>query len=774
MRLFCKHFFRTIRRAPLQPILIVLTVALAVASSVVSFRLPRVFEHHAEDVNRNLAESGDILVSLRGDSNVRFLFCEDAEDALDGAGTVLGEYVLTAFLPTEEKTELLSVSATDLVAADDFYQFRFTAYGQFTAENLDASAVVSESAAKRYGWRVGDQITISLLGEKLTYTVQAIAKPTGLLAERDILISAQGILRRVIASAPALAGMELKSMPCTRLMIRLDDPTRDGEILARLLEKTQFAKMAVCSTREGAGTDYYLFAERMSLGLLAAVLILLSGILTATSQQLLEQERQTSRALFRVAGASQGQMAVAQFAESAVYALVGAVCGSLLARPMLEKACARFDWYENGATVGISGYLFGFVLSFGLMLASTAIRLFSERRDPLSALLGEPDLRARKRQGTILLVVFGVLSLLSIGIALALPTQKRYLPSLFAIFFCAMTLYEAVPFVLRWISVLLSQVTDRFARPQAWIWLIARNVRNRFSICHVGRLFALTLAFLILMLSSQRALSEQIRTWDTAPTADICAVHVPEETVEEINGLQAVRGTAWMTVFPVAELPGNITYTAVSIEGNAEACLRADLLPSRLPKGNEAVISEGVSELLGIGVGDVLNLTVGGVACQLTVSECISGNLIFFDAQSLGLFGERVFCVRATEASAIEDLVGKLESNGAILTDPKVMLGEGTDIMSGFLDLVWFFVLLCGGLMAVGCANVFLEQHRAGKAERERLNHVGVTAREVMLWEWAETGLVLAISAICAVAFGWVLCRLAEYAMGSFGFIVNL
>ena len=38
MKLFCKHLFRTIRRAPLQPILIALTVALAVASSVVSFR----------------------------------------------------------------------------------------------------------------------------------------------------------------------------------------------------------------------------------------------------------------------------------------------------------------------------------------------------------------------------------------------------------------------------------------------------------------------------------------------------------------------------------------------------------------------------------------------------------------------------------------------------------------------------------------------------------------------------------------------------------------
>lgn len=774
MKLFCKHLFRTIRRAPLQPLLIVLTVALAVASSVVSFCLTDAFERHAEKTNRQFTELGDILISLRGNSEVRFLFSEDAEAAIGEEGSVLGEYALTAFLSTDEKTELLSVSATDLAAADDFYHFRFTEYGKFTAENLYESAVVSKVAAKRYGWHIGDRIAVSLLGEETTYTIQAIAEPMGLLLEKDVLIASEGVLRRVIANVPVLAGADLKSMPCTRLMIRLNDPTRDREILARFLGEERFAEMAIRSTNENAGTDYYLFAENMSLGLLAAVLILLSGILVATSQQLLGQERQTARALFRVAGASQKQMAAAQIAESAVYALVGSAVGLLFANPILEKTCSKFNWYEGGATVGVSGYLFGFALSFCLMFASTALRLLFERQDPLASLLGEPDLRGRKRQGTILLIVFCLLSLISIVVAVISPTNKRYLPSLFAIFFCAVTLYEAVPFVLRGISVLLLRLTDRFSHPQAWFWWVSRNVRNRFSICHVGRLFALTLSFLILMLSSQKALSDQIRSWDTASTADICAVHVPSETVEEIDGLATVSGTAWLTLFPIAELPGGITYTTVSIEGNAEACLRSGLLPSRLPKGNEVVVSEGVCEMLGIGVGDSLDLTVQGVVCRLTVSECIAGNFLFIDAQSLGLFGERIFCARVTETRAVEEIVGKLESDGAILTDPKVMLGEGMEVMAGFLDLVWLFVLLCGGLMAVGCANVFLEQHRAGKAERERLNHVGVTTRKLMLWECAETVFVLAISAVCAMAFGRILCRLAEYAMGSFGLIVDL
>ena len=146
MRFFGKHILRSVKRSPLQPVFILLTVVCSVAVAITALRLSVVFTEHSASVAGKEQLLGDLLISMRGDSDVRMLFCEDAEELIADKGEVVGEFRLSGFAEVGEQDVFLSVSAVDLEKADAFYQFAYTEYGGFTTEHLDSSAVLSVSS----------------------------------------------------------------------------------------------------------------------------------------------------------------------------------------------------------------------------------------------------------------------------------------------------------------------------------------------------------------------------------------------------------------------------------------------------------------------------------------------------------------------------------------------------------------------------------------------------------------------------------------------------
>ena len=213
MILFCKHIVRTIKRAPWQPLLILLTLTLSVAVSVTAFRFYGIFSQNAKQNRESYTTSGDILITPSHESTLRMLFCEDAVDTVGDRGKVLGEYALTFFHDGENGQKLISGSAVDLVSADRFYDFSYVEYGSFTTENLHRSVVISEKTAKEFSLSVGDTLRVTLFDSELAYTVEAIARGDGLLAERDMLIQTEGLLRYLSKYIPQLICRGKCSLP---------------------------------------------------------------------------------------------------------------------------------------------------------------------------------------------------------------------------------------------------------------------------------------------------------------------------------------------------------------------------------------------------------------------------------------------------------------------------------------------------------------------------------------------------------------------------------
>ena len=83
MRLFGKHIFRSILKNPLQPILIVLVIAISTAVSVLAVRMPGKLNYERRADRGAFNYIADISVGLSQDSDIRIMLGEDAEDIVE-------------------------------------------------------------------------------------------------------------------------------------------------------------------------------------------------------------------------------------------------------------------------------------------------------------------------------------------------------------------------------------------------------------------------------------------------------------------------------------------------------------------------------------------------------------------------------------------------------------------------------------------------------------------------------------------------------------------
>ena len=770
MSKFLKHFFRSLRRAPLQPLLILLTVMLSVATATAAVTTMRLVAEQVRETARLHASLGDLLISMRGNADTSFLFEEDAKQALGEGDRVIGEFALTAFTERNGKTEAVRASAVDLIAADRFFGFSYLEMRVIPASEAEFSAIVSERIAEEYGWKVGDTVALKVLGNELTYRIQSVAENTGLLVDRDILLSRSGIIRVLAERFMLLSVLSPGLLPSTRLIVRLENPAAATEVCSHLLSLASFADKNVRVTNSDSVTDYVTMIEQMVLRLLTAVLALFAAFLISTALRLSEQEKHTDRILFRYAGATARQMAGIQLSESAFIALTGSVGGLLLAYPMTAFLCREFVWFKGDVRIGADGWAVGIALSFLLVSGSTALRIFATRKDPLPAMPGEADLLPRRSESPRAVLLFGIPAILfSVGIFL-IPLRFRYFVAIPTIFFLTLFLYRAFPLLFGVFLRLLQAVWEKAAHHAGYLWIALRTARNRFSVAHVGRLLALTLAFFLLVAVSVRGITLQTEIFENAVIADFCAVQLPSSAQTLLADRTTYAATAKVSVFPNVESDRGVNFTAISVSGSPEACLHPKLIPERLPKGNEIVLSAGAAALLDAAVGDEVTLTVQGVTCRLQVIGTDGSNLLYIDANALGLLGNGLTCVKLAPDADPAEAAGRLEAAGAILTEKDVLFAYTVRPFRGFVWMIRVFAALSFSMMLISCANVFSEQHRAGKGDRERAMLAGGTRTAVRLWELTESLLLLFAAAVCGLALGYFFCQLLFAGALSLGF----
>ncbi|HBF15388.1 MAG TPA: hypothetical protein DDW30_06870 [Clostridiales bacterium] len=768
MRMILKHWFRTVLRAPLRPLLILVIVAFSAAVATVSFKTSQAFVAHSRSTLTADRELGDILITPRGDSTVRVLYADDVQDVIGADGTVFGALRLPGILPGEDGDELVTTSAVDFAGADAFYCFRYTEYGRFTEENLSESAIISTGFSRRHQLRVGMPFTLSVLGGEYTFTVQAIAEPTGLLSDSDLLISTGRIAGELVDRFPELSGLERVGIPATRLAVRLNPDADAQALMQALAAHPVMADKTVVLTAATERTPSWMMIQLLSVWLPAGLLLLLTVLLLWSALKMLSCHRSAEYALFRICGASPAQLQGMQLFEGLLYGLVGGAAGVCLAKRILLWLEVQYGWnglfFPDRACV-----LVGMLWAPALTLASVGRHLAVAKKQPAdgtSVQLQAPSV------STVLVPFTGVL--VCVAAMLFLEVRLRYLLAVPAVFLFLWFVYAVLPPILRWLAHRAVRVTEQRRRPSAAVWLVSNNLRSSFPARHTCRILTLLLALFLTVTACVRSIEAQTDSILDIFSADCVAANANDRTEELLRAREDVSAVLRFSFFSEVNLSGGVQTMGFSLRERESGCMNTDALPLRLPEGAEIALSQPIAELLGVTVGDPLEVKVQGVTAVLTVSETMESRfpIVFLDAAALGL-QDNLICVRfrsedadRTRSRAVSE---QIRPTGSVLVDCDTVFGTMRQTVENNLALLRFFFGAAAVISPVGCVQMLLTRHRERKRELPAWRAAGMSNGGFVgmrIWE-VTASLLLAV--VFSVPVSYALCRLLQTIAQSFG-----
>lgn len=783
MKPFWKHIARSQKSHPLQPLLIVLTVACSVAIATSAMRFTALFYRASYEKSRAEVELGDLLVSPRGDSNLRLTFATDAEETIGESGTVLGEFRLSGFLqetPTTQAEELFRLSCVDLQAADRFYRFEYLQYGRFTQEELNTSAVLSQSAAERYGLAVGDSFTVSVLGEQFTYTVQAVAADTGLLAHSEALVAVEGMRALLSARIPAIASLGDAFVPYTRLMIRTAEGVDAAEILQRLQEAPAFEKMSVRITDNPQQFFFVTTAQSLAVWLPCILLMLLTALLLVTCLQALQQQRSCENALFCSCGASKRQLSALLLTECAVYAILGTGIGLLAAGPMLHALGALFSWLTEPPKVTLGAALFGALWAMLLMGGCVLWHLRGQNALSLTQALQQTDAEPTEQSAPRRLRLFPLLlTVLFLLLLFLLSVSVRYVAALGVLLTVLWNAYLLLPQLLRQAATGLVRLTERQKRPHPVVLLAWKNIRQSRALRRSGSLLVLLFAGLLTLLSCTDVAQAQVLDLNQSILSDYVAVSADRTAARQLQQLDCVDGVLPFSNHSSAKLDGQYIAFGISTAESPAGFLTFDALPKEHPVGNQLALSTGLARLLGKGVGDTVTVELEGVSRSLVISELLQthSHLAVYDAQFFGI-SHRMLLINLKEsanvANAADALSAVLAQNGAVLLSKEAVYGTMPVTVTAYVRLFQYAGAGAGVLTLAGGIMVLAQQYRVRKNERHLLRICGMKKTALMLLQVMELLFTLLLVLLFSAVLWFILCWIVDAGIASFGFTLFL
>ena len=774
MIVFFRYILRSIRRSPIQPIMILITLTVAVAtllsSAKIMIQLGREYDQRV-----SASDYYDLRVTLSAESDTRILLADEIERVIGESGEVIGEFALTGVTDGIRGDELVTLCALDLEEADAFYKFRFTEYDEITESTLKSSIVISTYASRAYGLGLGDKMTVSVLGERFEFTVRAIALPDGALSTAHGIIDTSVVMDALVRANPALAPISDGFSPANEVKIKLSEGIDPEEYLARISADPELGHTSVSLEEDSRISDA--FAQKMWLmltSIVISVVLVIAVIVILTSLTMLSVERRADTALFMISGADPDQLGRIAYLESLVYSLAAAVLGTALSIPICSWANTVFDWRYAEIAPEALDVLIALVAAPLVIGLSTLINNRKSASLTVSELLSEGRERKRMTAATRPAAILAAMFAVSLILTLALPVSHRYISAFAAIILIAAAAYLMIP---RMISLLCSALGNALAkakRAPAKVYLAVRTLGSSHPMIHgvriISVLTALLLAVAACLMRAGSELSTVAEVFDCSYVvinADgaVDDILLAQDGIEDCFRVSMVRN--------VTTLDGE-AMLAVSASEGAHPYLSENIRPERPLEKGEVAIASGTAKRYSISLGDTFTIVRGGVSFDLVVIDILpsGSNVCVTTAESVGAIYDTV-CIRSSEGiteARIAELASLTEARGALMTELDAITAPSLNIIRSFATLMLAISIAAFASTVLGACNILLAANKARARERELYDTVGMTKRGVALAALAE-GVAIALAALLVLLpLGLTTVSLVDLASNSFGF----
>ena len=733
MRLFIKHIFRSIAKKPLQPLIIVLTLALSMATAVFAFTIADTMQDELAATQRAKYGNAGFMVSVGNTSDSRFLFADDVTDVLGDSAKAVGGYELPLILSGTENTSV--AIATELKDFCDVFEINFLEYGRVTVGSLADVAFVSADFANAQGLSIGDTVTVETMGYVKSYRIEGIST-LPFLAAYDVMVDISSVVRAFAENSLLFSAIGEDFKPCNKVFVNVSDcediDTEDA--IALLKSDARFAEKSFEDLADIERREVNFSVLEVIISFAVALASLLSAVVVFCCFYILANERTEENQAFVYSGAAPGLLWGMQYTEAMLYWLFGVPLGVLIAIP-ITKLIPHFVGLQY-VTVSIKALavLKSAVILLGVCLLTTTFFIVAGRRIRKKG-AGHTSVPTR----WIVCLLF-VLALLY-ALMYLLPSGVR-LGLLFLTLAAIVTLvFWAVPLLLGWIASAIEKGMRGSQKPSIVSFRYAlKNVCSIKLLHNIARLCALIVMIVLTIGLVFVNVEAQTQAFGHMFDADYAVFNATDKCYQKTQSCSAAERVSR------AYINHSGWGLVVSVEDPA---FYADWVKmDRQLKGNEIVISVGTAHAHDFQVGDIFELELDGVDYEFVIVGIadVCSNYLAINCEEIGLSYNMLLVkgkAGVSKATLLNDLSQTLASELAPIAEADTLLERFVAAIKTYADAGRILLVVFVIFSVIGVTDIFYESLRARREEFGLYRLAGMSQQNLRLMKVAELFITL-------------------------------
>ena len=761
MKLFLKHLFRSIVKKPLQPLVLIITITLAVSICIFSLSMDTLLEEEYAVSQVSRFGTAEISITTNSTSKTRFVFEDDAERLLGERGVAVGSFELPMFFG-EEKKVAMGV-AVDFLDVSEIFEIEFLEYGVVTPSTVADSAFVSSDFAVENGISLGDSITFEIAGGNRTYKVSGISK-NDFLASYDVMVDVSGVVKILASDNLILSSMGDSFKPAGTLYIDLKEGESVEECISLLRSDFKLADKEIRDVSEYVRRQVNNDSMRIFFAVAVMFAAILSAVLSFSCFYILSIKRSEENEVFYAAGARRRILSLAQYIEAFVYWIIGGSLG-LLVSPILvsffvNKVELEYIMPRVDALCAVKGEL----CILAVLFLSVAIFDLSHRQLKRK--------KAVKSRGAVTLMTAG-LFVIFLACSVLFCGKIRMLFFVLAVFTMIITAFFAVPILLRSLMSFIEKCIEKRKGTSCFSVLYAvKNIREVKILHNTALLVLLAVSIFVsvtLVVISGLNSIEAIRG---IFCGDYAVLNASERSFSEVSDCESVD-SAYQVFLGTASGDGGTSVSAISVYD--EDVLSDDLKFSKLPSGAEAVISVGVAELLIIGEGDVIDIEISGKNLRLEVIEVTDSatGYILFDSDFHGISKNIVIAKGKdgySRVNVLDNISEKIALEMAITMPIEDLFEDKIKNVSVFLDSGKILLAVLLIFVAIGVLNNLFESYRARRDDFQLFALAGMKKAEISRVKFYEIFFTFTFGTVLGILLSLLMAVSSHSVMASHGF----
>ena len=757
MKYYLKNLLQSLKKNPTQPIVIMLIVIFTSSIFCIAMVFKDVFYEHNLYLAKQSVGEADLVLSVNADSGTMFAYKDDVEAVLGEDGKAYGYFSMFC----DYDGDIYSCMATDVLTVSEINPVILQKKGRISLYNINELVVVSSKFASEHDLGIGDEITLTILGNPLTFSIEGIAKDEGFFASTDMLVNMKGIVRYFLYELKLFAMPDTVEL-CTTVLVKASEGVDIDALRDRLATAPSLSALNVERAINGERIQNVSRLESM-ITFITALLSMLVGIaLIFAAFSIYVSKRLHNIALFKSIGANSATLVGSLLLEGILYALIGSPFGILLAKLLVKRICVVLELGYIAAMTP-SMWLPSIAMSvvcIALAIVVPSLRLARESVDSL--LRGQIS---QKKHDALPIIFISLAGAIATSLCFAFLPKTDYMALTIADMLFILTLiFFATPYFCNLFGFTSSKILDKLPR-QNFSSVALRTIRRNDGFKNMTRIVTVGALILTCIGTMLDALNVQVKYVSNVLDFDFAVIAPSNARIEDdLQSIDGVKKTS-RCYFKFSSSAGYVGNNVLAFEDDPGKYLHLEgkgYVPRGKLEGNQLIITEGIARAYDLKEGDLTSFVVNHKEREFQIAQIIDFPLPFLIVDAKYCELDCYLIVVDTEDEAKEAAYKQIQTTYSQKFYPVVttryFLSKGVE--TKFIELGFSFVYIISAFVAFGIFNSVIDNVRKRRKEYEILASLGATKGKIAGLIAAELAASVLISAIIVTAAYFLITQL--------------